>query len=537
MPRVRSRRSGALASLDVGVPRRWKRVVASLALAIASVALSPNAWSQPTPAPRPTATPPPAEPKESEEPPAGSLTGQVLLTDSLGRVVVKPASSLPPSLLPPADIGLEHQVPHPGKGARAPTEVESRNEAARPVGFELFPATQPRLMSYLAAQDELGNTAIAPGPLADVFPAEPLVQGAKYRLGEYGVRYQLDQTFTGTGADDATAGSNNMGYYTFKFFSKWAVFEDPGPGSAGWISTQINAKEGLGTAGQQQSAKATLGTLTDPTGIVSIQNGFRVPELAWQQSLRRGEFVFLAGVINQGNYLDVSTYANSGRGQFLNSALINSMVIPLPAYNFGVDLQWQPTQNWYALLGAAAGNAIAGQTPWTNFSWADWSIVSEFGYTPGDFLGLGPGVYRIQPFLARAGGPVQGGVGFNFQQQLGQHSPFGWFGRFGVGGSQVSAGASTQIGTGFVLQAPLEHIGLVPRLTNDLLGMGFVWSQPSATIKTVYHHNEYVWETFYTLQLSPTARLEPDLQLIWDPAFSPDSGPATVFQVQMILAW
>jgi porin len=523
----------ALADLSVRM-QRWKRAIASLALAIASAVLSPTAWSQP--APTPTPTPPPAETREQGEPAAASSPGQVLLTDSLGRVVVKPASSVPRSLLPPAHIGLDRQVPQLAKGARAPAEVELRNEAARPAGFQLFPGTQPRLMSYLAAQDELGNTAIAPGPLVDVFPAEPLVQGAKYRLGQHGLRYQLDQTFIGTGADDATAGSSNMGYYTFKLFSKWAVFEDPVPGSAGWISAQVNAKEGLDAAGQTQTAKATLGTLTDPTPVAD-KNGFRVPELAWQQSLRRGEFVLLAGVINQGNYLDASTYANSGRGQFLNSALINSMVVPTPAYNFSVNLQWQPTPNWYAMLGATAGNASAGETPWTNFSWADWSIVSEFGFSPDDFLGLGPGVYRIQPFLARAGGPVQGGVGFNFQQQLGEHSPFGWFGRFGVGGSQVSAGASTQIGTGFVLQAPLEHIGLAPRLTNDLLGMGFVWSQPSATTKTVYHRNEYVWETFYTLQLSPTARLEPDLQLIWDPVFSPDSGPATVFQVQMILAW
>ena len=100
---------------------------------------------------------------------------------------------------------------------------------------------------------------------------------------------------------------------------------------------------------------------------------------------------------------------------------------------------------------------------------------------------------------------MQGGIGFNLQQQLGPHSPFGWFGRFGFGGSQVSGGAKAQVGTGFVMNAPLKYAGWVPQLTNDLLGVGFVWSQPSATTKTVYHDNEYVFETFYTLQLSPTS--------------------------------
>ena len=111
------------------------------------------------------------------------------------------------------------------------------------------------------------------------------------------------------------------------------------------------------------------------------------------------------------------------------------------------------------------------------------------------------------------------------------------FGRFGFGGSQVTGGASAQVATGFVMQAPLKHAGLVPQLSNDLMGVGFVWSQPSATTQTVYHENEYVFETFYALQLTPTTKLQPDLQVVWNPAFNPDSGPVVVVQIQLDLAW
>ena len=69
---------------------------------------------------------------------------------------------------------------------------------------------------------------------------------------------------------------------------------------------------------------------------------------------------------------------------------------------------------------------------------------------------------------------MQAGLCFNLQQELGPRSQFGWFGRFGFGGSQVAAGAAAQIGTGFVMQAPLKYAGLVPRLSNDLLGVGLV---------------------------------------------------------------
>ena len=87
------------------------------------------------------------------------------------------------------------------------------------------------------------------------------------------------------------------------------------------------------------------------------------------------------------------------------------------------------------------------------------------------------------------------------------------------------------------MQAPLHYTGWAPQLTNNLVGVGFVWSQPSSTVKTVYHENEYVFETYYTLQLTPTARLQPDLQVVWNPGFNPDPGPVVVFQLQFLLKW
>jgi carbohydrate-selective porin OprB len=92
------------------------------------------------------------------------------------------------------------------------------------------------------------------------------------------------------------------------------------------------------------------------------------------------------------------------------------------------------------------------------------------------------------------------------------------------------------VGTGFVLQGPFEHF-LLQRKSNDFLGVGFVWSQPSATSKTVYHENEYVLETVYALQLTPTIKIQPDFQMIWDPVFHKDANQATVFQIQLVLAW
>jgi len=468
----------------------------------------------------------------------------MLLSNSLGQAVKAPVDSVPRGLRPPSAVGLKYQTPNTHKGVKVSSEVLDKLESIWEglPKFEMLPATPARLMPYLYNNDDFGNTAVQPGALIDVAPVEPEVQGAKYWLSNHGLRYSLQQTFTYAGMSDAMQGNSNLGNYNFHLPLKWTVFEARNAGTAGWLSAEISYQTAIGNSGPTQTPQTNLGTLTNPTDFWLTQSGFRVPELAWQQSFGAGHFVVLAGVIDQGNYLDTNAYANNARGQFLNSALVNSMVLPLPAFNYGFNLQWQPSNEWYTVLGYSVGNAGPGQSPDTNFNWESWSLEWEIGYAPSDVLGLGPGVYRVQPFVAR-NGPVEGGLCFNLQQQLGKSSPFGWFGRFGSGGSHASGafsvegGAKAQIGTGFVLQAPLQYAGWVPQLNNDLLGAGFVWSQPSATTKTVYHENEYVLETFYTLQLSPLSQLQPDLQIVWNPAFSPNPGPAVIFQFQFLLKW
>ena len=467
-----------------------------------------------------------------------SAAGEMLLTNDQGQVVSSTADSVPESLRPSSAIGLKHQTPHTHRGVKLTGQALEKLDrlwADRP-DFELFPSVPPPLASYLYSSGEFGNTAIRPGPLIDVMPLEPQIQGAKSWLSRYGLRYELEQTVTTAEMTDVVKGDDNLGNYNFDFKAKWAVFDAKGAGTAGWISTKIEYQTSLSGA-QGQTARTNIDSLTNPTEFWSTHSGLRVPELAWQQSFFSGKAVVLAGVISQSNYLDANAYAETGRGQFINSALVNSQVLPLPSYSYGLNLQWQPSSDWYSLLGYSVGNARAGESPSTNFSWGSWSLEWEIGYAPDDFFGLGPGIYRIQPFLARANDTEQGGLSFNLQQQLGRHSPFGWFGRFGFGGSQVSGGAKAQIGTGIVMQSPLKYAGWAPRLTNDTLGVGFVWSQPSATTKTVYHNNETVFETFYTLQVTPTSQLQPDLQIVWNPAFNPDAGPAVVFQLQYILKW
>jgi porin len=464
-----------------------------------------------------------------------SSSGDLLLLDSLGRVVSVPTNQVPSEFQSATPGEQRLQVPDPVAGSSMPLQLLQRLRS-RTHGFELFPASPSPLMPYLASQDEYGNTAIRPGALFSFVLLEDPVQDGKYRLSDCGFRYSLQQAITWVNMSGVKAGANQLGYYTLDLKAKWNIYSAPTNGSAGWISSQIQDKNGFNSASDSQSAKSNLGTVTDPSGIWSSVNGFRVPELAWQQSLRNGEIVLVAGMVSQRNYIDGNAYADSGRSKFINSALIHSQVLPLAEYNFGGNLQWQPADEWYAMAGGSVGNAQAGNAPWTDYSSENWSLPAEIGYAPRDFFSLGPGVYRIQPFAAGANGTTGGGLCFDLQQQLGSASPFGWFGRFGFGNSKVTDGAAVQAGTGFVVQGPFKHL-LLQRTSNDLLGVGFIWSEPDYTTKTVYHENEYGMEAVYVLQLTPTIKLQPDFQMIWDPAFNKDHDQATIFQLQLVMSW
>ena len=472
--------------------------------------------------------------------PTNSAPDHLLLMDRLGRPVQVSTNDVSPVLQPPPSVGLGQQLPAGAKGAALPDAVAQRMVGSRLAqgNRQWFPATPPTLMPYLAGLDEFGNTAIQPGAVFAVDPVSQYPQAAKYWLSGLGLRYNFYQSVTLVSLTDAASGASALQYYTATFNGKWAVANTTSAGTAGWVSTEVNLQQGLSPASRTQTPQSNLGSLVNPLDSVDGPNGGWISELAWQQALLNGQLVVVGGLVDLGNYLDANNFANNSHGQFMNSALVNSMVLPLPSNNLGIDLQWQPTDAGYVQFGTGANHQPPGGSPFTSLGVANWSYLLEFGLTPPDLLGLGPGNYRLQPFVATVDGQTQTGVGLNLSQQLGKDSPFAWFGRFGVGGTHAALNDTRcQIATGFAMQAPLEYAGVCPSLSNDYLGVGFIWSQPSAILEPAAHENEYGLETTYVLQLTPLASIQPDIQVIANPADNPNAGCALIFQLQLNLTW
>jgi carbohydrate-selective porin (OprB family) len=454
--------------------------------------------------------------------------------DAMGRPTAGHMPSLPPTFVPPEGV---QQVPRARPGVKAPATRRHRLRGRPKRGIAWLPPNQPGLAPYLSAMDELGNTTVAPGALLPDDPISRGVQAAKYRLSTHGFHYELQQAFEYATVTQVPASDRHLGYYTFDFRAKQTVFV--APATAGWLSTEILGGSGLGAASRRTTPAASLGSIADPAAGLSPVNGFAVAELAWQQSFAHGRLVALAGSIDQTNYVDTNPYANSTLTQFQNGALANSQVLPLTAGNLGANLQWEPVDDAYLAFGAGGNATPPGGRPWGHLAAADMSYLLEIGWVPGDALHLGPGGYRLQPFLATVGGTTQGGVGLNMNQQLGHGSPVGMFARLGIGGPVATSvgGASAQIATGLVLQQPLHLAHLLKEASNNFIGAGFVWSQPAAAQRTAAHFDEYAIELAYALQITPTMLLKPDLQVVWNPADNRHVRDAVVAQLPIVAVW
>ena len=456
--------------------------------------------------------------------------------DALGNAYEMSPESVPESFAPGATA---RHVPGQRRGKKV---SDKRLELLRGGGgaeCAWFSAKQPGLAPYLSSLDEYGNTAVQPGALIADDPVSAAAQRLKYALSNRGFYYLLAQGFGYVSLTHVPRSEQTLGYYSFDFFFKQLVLHELSSGTATWLSGELYGDAGLGAAARRANPQSVLQSVTAPAASMWGFHGLGVAELAWQQSFADRRVVALLGVLDQTNYLDTNAYANFSLGQFQNSAFVNSQVLPTTAGNLGLDLQWQPSRDWYTVLGVGPNNATPKTSPFDELSGDDMSYILEVGYVPDQVARLGPGAYRLQPFVATVDGVTQAGIGLNFDQQLGAQSPLGFFGRFGIGGAMVTRvnGARAQIATGIVLARPLAVAGLARDGSSDLLGLAFAWSQPSAAVNPRAHENEYAVELIYSVQITPTVALTPDVQLIANPAGNAGIDESLVFQLPLIATW
>jgi len=397
------------------------------------------------------------------------------------------------------------------------------------------PASIPNgLAPYLGGIDTLPDSAVVPG---SVFPLDPVSQAnesVKQWLSRHDVTYAIihgvNLVSTPRRVSDPAFGAMWSG----QAFVNFGLLDQPALGETmGWISTETDWTLGLGSPAESQFVPTRIGSTLQPAGT-QLGQGIWIAELAWHQSFLDGAWALAAGMMDQGNYLDLNRYANNPFLQLSNEAFVNNQALPTPGQGLAVNLQWQPHPRFYAEVSSFTTASSPGSAPFSGLSFRNWATQFEAGWVTPDLLGMGPGTIRLQPFVATVEGNTGVGIGLNFEQRLGgPQSHWGWFGRFGICEAEVAvSGFQSQVSTGITLELT-EHETLHRNGHTSCWSLGGVWGQPADSAEG----GEYGLELLYCLQLTPTVSLRPDLQLLWIRTGVPAPDPAVVLQFQLTMAW
>ena len=403
-------------------------------------------------------------------------------------------------------------------------------------GFSLLPKTQPTLMPYLATVNLYGDSCTVDGALVTGDPLSAAAQSVKTALAQYGVNYAIWQAYDFV-AMSGTLGDTKdvLNYYSFNSYLTWNMFQtDELGGSAGWLTMGGSAGTGFGYDGNEQTAQGNMGTLGFPLGTDVGQAAY-LYQLAWQQSFMGGQVVVTAGLVDPEMYMDLNTYANNQFNQLMNYEFINPATLPWSYNALGVVVQWQPVNWFYAMFASIANNTAYGASPVQDISSDDWTNTFELGLIGEDVLGLGPGTLRVLPFFGTSKGETGTGIAINLEQKLSKSSPLGMFMRAGFTNDALGAvqGGKSSFASGLVLNGPSESPLL--KTQQAYLAGGFYWLE--APYPTTAHENEYGFELTYVLQLTETLTLQPDIQVILDPANNPTTDSVLMFTMQLTYTW
>lgn len=290
--------------------------------------------------------------------------------------------------------------------------------------------------------------------------------------------------------------------------------------------------------------------------------------------------VIAAGKLAISDHLDVNTYANNARIQFLNNAFINNLAYDKAAdtrgYNFGLIVSWiHPA---YALrLGLVAMPTTAGG-PHLAYNLADDHseqmelelhlrlfegrsaqplIVRLLAYrnkgTMGRYqealqaeqAGTAPDISAV-----RRRGAAKYGFGLNFEQGLGDGGTSGVFGRLGWNDGRTESFCYAEADRFLSFGGQLS--GAHWRRKEDVLGVAFAQSDLSALHKAyleagglglslgdgrLNYGPERIAEVYYAYQLSGAASLSPDYQFINNPGDNRDRGPVSLLTLRLHLTF
>lgn len=429
------------------------------------------------------------------------------------------------------------------KGAATPEASLNANGVSRHGsggGLQFFPSQPLNFMPYLDSLYVLGNTCVEPGAVFEEDALSTSMQKIKKEVSQYGVTYSLSHGFGYSYvAGELPDRSNKRSFpvYNLSLQTNVTFFRDSHTGNGLFLISDLEYGPGLGFNQNRQAPNNSMGASQLVSGFYNFGDPY-FENLSLGYTAFKGKLVVMAGLLEVDSFLDHNIYAAS----FDNSSLNNTQALPLSSSSWGYHIAWQPNKSFYMMISSTSNNTPVRHNPFNYISSNNWSNVLEIGWITEDLAGLGPGAYRIQPFWTTSQGDNGGGLAINIQQQLGRNSTLGWFLTAGAADDNAArvTGIQYSAATGLLWMTPFSKTSswrIFRSANNGCLGLGVLWQRGAKDNGPYTNNNEYGAELSYTLQMTPTMTIKPDIQVVHNPIHGKRGQTDVVLQIQNIWTW
>jgi hypothetical protein len=344
---------------------------------------------------------------------------------------------------------------------------------------------------------------------------------------DYGLKFGVNALMLYQHASEEVGESYNQDTAggIFRFQGNWTAFQSEGGGS-GKIEWRLEARSDIGgdpspqQFGDQLTAAANTGF---PYGN-DFDADFGV--LNWTHMLRKGRVGYAVGRLAFDAYLD-SFALQSPYESFLNrSFVLNTTIATTGIGALGAAIKGHVSDNIWLGAQIYDGNAANGDFDFDTFEQHEWLTAVEIGWTP-EFSRRGTDRAQLTYWHkdARREAGVSAGSGWAISSSYQITEKLLPFLRIGHsdGGAGVAAESSASLGFKYAHQP------------NRTWGLGGGWSKPSKETHGAGLDDEFVLETSYKLQLTRNFSFTPDVQLVFNPARSPDQDSVWIVGLRGVL--
>ena len=307
-----------------------------------------------------------------------------------------------------------------------------------------------------------------------------------------------------------------------------------------WLKVEISGSSAFNPKARKYGSLAeSTGTIANVHTDVFDHEVYYLPEVALLHSMSKIRSALIIGVVNQTNYIDINSYANTPFTQVIGSPYVNNQVIPLVDGNLGFVWETQFTPSSYIMLSASFTGTDPGHSPVDNLRSQDYNVMAEFGWQYES--AWGEGVLRVQPFFFTIDHSGYAGIAANVEQNLGK-SPFALFARAGWNNAEETSigGATAQVSGGIIFKQMFQNMNLFKEEEGNFFGLAFNVTKPDKADMPEERSKakrEYGFEATYSFFINQHFCLQPVYQVTYNPALRDDTRSSQTFAIQCILSF